>query len=268
MDQTLEKKLNDTAERLGLPAENMPRNIAIIMDGNGRWAQQMGLPRAEGHRQGGKIVERTALTCVDFGVRSLTLYSFSSENWKRPKLEVDALMHLYSQYLVSIRPMLMKNNVKMVHLGRLDQLPAEVKTELFKTIELTAQNTGMTLALALNYSGRTEIVDATRKIAQECKTGQLAVDAIDEDCISRHLYTSGLPDPDLLIRTANERRVSNFLLWQISYTEFYVTEKCWPDFNKEELEKAIIDYAGRIRRFGNIGSAAKNQPHPNQQGDR
>ena len=251
-----------------LDLNKLPNHIAIIMDGNGRWAKMKGKPRTFGHKQGVTAVREAAESAAEIGVKYLTLYAFSTENWKRPKFEVDALMHLYSQYLVSIRPMLMKNNVKMVHLGRLDQLPAEVKTELFKTIELTAQNTGMTLALALNYSGRTEIVDATRKIAQECKTGQLAVDAIDEDCISRHLYTSGLPDPDMLIRTANERRVSNFLLWQISYTEFYVTEKCWPDFNKEELEKAMIDYANRIRRFGNIGAAAEKLALKNQQGDR
>jgi undecaprenyl diphosphate synthase len=247
-----EQKLKTTAERLGLTLDRMPRHIAIIMDGNGRWAQKRGLPRAEGHRQGGKTVEAIAQHCVDIGIQSLTIYSFSMENWKRPKDEVDALMHLYSEYLIRIRPTLMKNNVKLVHLGRLSQLPPKVQKELTKTIELTANNTGMILALALNYGSRAEIIDATKKIAQECKDGSLDVDDIDENCISRHLYTAGLPDPDLLIRTANEMRVSNFLLWQISYSEFYVTDTLWPDFTGKDLEKAILTYSQRSRRFGSI----------------
>ncbi len=247
-----EEKLKKTAERLGLMPDQMPRHIAIIMDGNGRWAKKKGLPRAEGHRQGGKTVETIALRCVDFGIESLTLYSFSIENWKRPKTEVNALMHLYTQYLVGIRPTLMKNNVKLIHLGRLAGLPEAVQNELGQTMEITSANTGMILALALNYGGRTEIVDATQQIAQEYKSGKLHLEDIDEQCISRHLYTAGLAEPDLLIRTANEMRISNFLLWQISYSEFYVTKTFWPDFKKAALEKAILTYAKRIRRFGTI----------------
>ena len=252
MDKITEKNLKKTAKRLGLDLEHVPRHIAIIMDGNGRWAQEKGLPRAEGHKKGGKTVERIALDCVAVGIESLTLYSFSMENWNRPKAEVEALMYLYTQYLVGIRPMMMKNRVKLVHLGRLDNLPAELKKELFESIEMTADNTGMILGLALNYSAREEITDAAKQIACKYKNGEITLDDIDQQCISQHLYTAGLADPDLLIRTANERRVSNFLLWQISYSEFYVTKTLWPDFKKQDLEEAIMDYAKRIRRFGNI----------------
>ena len=252
-----EGKLAKTAERLGLRLEQMPRNIAIIMDGNGRWAQQKSLPRVEGHRQGGRTVERVALDCVDFGIDSLTLYSFSIENWKRPEAEVNSLMHLYAQYLNEIRPTLMKNNVKLIHLGRVAGLPDSVLKELNETMEITSGNDGMVLALALNYSGRAEIVDAARAIAGECLDGNLGVEEIDEERISRHLYTASIADPDLLIRTANEMRVSNFLLWQISYSEFYVTETLWPDFSKESVEEAILAYAKRQRRFGSINPQSK-----------
>jgi len=254
--KSFEEKLRRTAKRLGLTLEQMPRHIAIIMDGNGRWAEKKGLPRALGHRQGGKTVEKIAQCCVDFGIESLTLYSFSIENWKRPQGEVNALMNLYAQYLIGIRPTLMKNNVKLIHLGRLAQLPAAVKAELAKTIETTADNTGMTLALALNYGGRTEIADAAKKIAQKYKKGKLRLKDIDAQCVSRHLYTAGLAEPDLLIRTANEMRVSNFLLWQISYSEFYVTKILWPDFKKAALEKAIRAYAKRTRRFGTVKTSS------------
>jgi len=254
--QSFDEKLERTAKRLGLTLEQMPRHIAIIMDGNGRWAQKKGLPRGEGHREGGKTVEKIAQCCVDFGMESLTIYSFSIENWERPKAEVNTLMHLYSQYLVGIRPTVMKNNVKLIHLGRLTNLPATVRKELTKTIEITAGNTGMTLALALNYGGRTEIADAAQKIARQYKKGQLRLEDINEECISQHLYTASLADPDLLIRTANEMRISNFLLWQISYSEFHVTKTLWPDFRKRDLEKAILDYAQRDRRFGTIKSVS------------
>jgi len=247
-----EEKLKKTAKRLGLRPDQMPRHIAIIMDGNGRWAKRKGLPRVEGHRQGGKTVEKIAQCCVDFGIESLTLYSFSIENWKRPKGEVSALMHLYTQYLIEIRATLMKNNVKLVHLGRSAGLPAPVQNELRKTMEITDANTGMILALALNYGGRTEIIDATIQIAQEYKNGKLRLRDIDEQCVSRHLYTAGLAEPDLLIRTANEMRISNFLLWQISYSEFYVTKTLWPDFKNSSLENAILAYAKRNRRFGTV----------------
>jgi len=250
--KNFKEKLEETAERLGIRVEQMPRHIAIIMDGNGRWAKKKGLPRAIGHRQGGKTVERIAQCCVNFGIESLTLYSFSIENWERPKTEVNALMHLYTQYLVGIRSTMMKNNAKLIHLGQLAQLPTAVKKELTKTIKITAGNTGMRLALALNYGSRAEIADAAKKIAQQYKKGKLRLKDIDEECLSRHLYTAGLAEPDLLIRTANEMRVSNFLLWQISYSEFYVTKTLWPDFKKAALEKAILAYAKRNRRFGTI----------------
>lgn len=255
--ESFEEKLKKAAERLELTTEHMPRHIAVIMDGNGRWAEKKGLPRAEGHRRGGKAAETTAQCCVDFGIESLTLYSFSMENWKRPEAEVRILMDLYTQYLLEFRPKLMKNNVKLVHLGRLAGLPPAVRRELTKTMEATANNTGMTLGLALNYGGRIEIVDAARKIAQEYKGGQLRLEDIDEDCISGHLYTAGLAEPDLLIRTANEMRISNFLLWQISYSEFYVTKTLWPDFDQAALEKAILAYAGRNRRFGDVKSGSR-----------
>jgi len=252
LQENFEEKIKRTARRLGLLPEDMPHHIAIIMDGNGRWAKGKGLPRVVGHRQGGRTVEKIAQCCVNFGIESLTLYSFSMENWKRPEAEVNELMHLYSKYLVGIRPMLMKNNVKLIHLGRLAQLPPAVKKELVKTVEMTVGNTGMILALALNYGGRAEITDAVKKIAQEYKNGELGLKDIDENCVSRHLYTAELAEPDLLIRTANEMRISNFLLWQISYSEFYVTKTFWPDFNKAALEKAIRAYAKRTRRFGTI----------------
>ena len=250
--ETFKQKIKKTAKRLGLKPEQIPRHIAIIMDGNGRWAQRKSLPRVMGHRAGAKIIERIALFCVDLGIESLTLYSFSTENWNRPKSEINALMHIHSEYLVEIRPVLMKNNVKLIHLGRKKGLPAQVLNDLENTMEQTATNTGMILALALNYSGRTEIIDATQKIAQEYKKGKLRLKDIDEKRISQNMYASKLDDPDLLIRTANEMRISNFLLWQISYSEFYVTKTLWPDFKKTSLEKAIMAYASRTRRFGNI----------------
>ena len=252
MEKSSEEKLERTAKRLGITPAQIPRHIAIIMDGNGRWAQKKELHRVEGHRRGGKTVEKIAQHCVNLGIECLTLYSFSIENWKRPKAEVDALMYIYTRYLVEIRPTLMRNNVKLVHLGRASQLPLAVRKELAKSIEITAANTGMKLALALNYSGRVEMIDAARKIAQEYKGGKLRLKDIDEQCVDSHLYTVGLADPDLLIRTANEKRISNFLLWQIAYSEFYVTKTLWPDFKKADLKKAILAYAKRTRRFGAV----------------
>jgi undecaprenyl diphosphate synthase len=251
----MQNKLEQTASRLGIRPEEMPRTIAIIMDGNGRWAKKRGLPRPEGHRQGAVAAEKISHLCVEFGIEALTLYSFSIENWKRPMDEVNALMNLYTEYLVKMRPKLMEDNAKLVHLGRMEQLPDEVKQELLKTMELTSKNTGMIFALALNYGGRAEIIDAAREIASKHKAGQIQLGDIDEKCISNHLYTAGMSDPDLLIRTASELRVSNFLLWQISYSEFYVTDALWPDFEQADLEKAILTYAGRTRRFGaGVGS--------------
>ena len=253
MSKITEENLKKTAKRLEITCEQIPRNIAIIMDGNGRWAQKKGMPRIEGHRQGGKTVEKTALNGVELGFESMILYAFSIENWKRPKAEVNGLMTLYTRYLVGIRPMMMKNNVKLIHLGRPGDLPLGLQKELAKSVEMTADNEGMKLGLALNYSGRVELIDVTRKIAQEYGDGKLSLEDIDEDCISSHLYSCEINEPDLLIRTANEMRVSNFLLWQISYAEFYVTETYWPDFGMTDLEKAILVYARRNRRFGDVG---------------
>jgi undecaprenyl diphosphate synthase len=229
-----ESKLQETAQRLDIEPRQIPCHIA----------------RAHGHREGAKTVEKIAQFCVDFGIECLTLYSFSMENWKRPKNEVDALMYLYTEYLTNIRPTLMKNNVKLVHLGQFDRLPPDVQNAITKTMEITEKNTGMVLALALNYGSRIEIIDAVKEISRKHKNGELKLNEIDEDCISNHLYTAGLTEPDLLIRTANEMRISNFLLWQISYSEFYVTKTLWPDFKRKDLEKAILAYAKRDRRFG------------------
>jgi len=248
MDTNL--KLQQAANRLGIKLAHMPRHLAMIMDGNGRWATAKGLARAEGHCEGAKAAENIALYCARLGMQSLTLYSFSVENWKRPQDEVEGLMSLYEEYLQTMRPMFMRENVRLVHLGRRQGLPEGVIKELDRTMDLTRDNDGMIFAFALNYGGRTEIVDAVRSIAQKCLAEQLSVEDINETCISQHLYSATMPDPDLLIRTANELRVSNFMLWQISYSEFYVTDVYWPDFSKEDLDKAIVTYAQRDRRYG------------------
>jgi len=256
LGDSISTKRAETAKRFGVSVEYLPRHIAIIMDGNGRWAQKKGLPRYEGHREGGKTVEKIVKYCVDLGIECLTLYSFSMQNWKRPNGEINFLMQLYRRYLTEIRPLLMRNNVRLVHLGRtegyLGRLPDSVVEALSQTVKMTEKNNGMVLGLALNYGSRTEIVDATKKIAQEYKNGRLMPADIDEQCISEHLYTAGLLEPDLLIRTAGEMRVSNFLLWQISYAEFYVTRTMWPDVGKATLDRAIKSYAGRERRFGGV----------------
>jgi undecaprenyl diphosphate synthase len=252
LSQSFEEKRRAAAQRLGIGQEHVPRHVAIIMDGNGRWATAKGLPRLRGHEQGAKTVEQIAKYCVRLGIEYLTLYSFSMQNWKRPAEEVDFLMHLYALYLEGIRPSLMENNVRLLHLGRTDRLPESVIEALEKTMEITRDNSGMVLGLALNYGARAEIVEAVRKIAFEHHNGTLALEDIDQDCVSNHLYTAGWCDPDLLIRTSGELRVSNFLLWQISYAEFYVTETLWPDFSKSDIDDAIKAYAQRSRRFGDV----------------
>ena len=252
LESGIADKRAEAAKRLGATPEMMPRHIAIIMDGNGRWASQRGLKRYQGHRQGGRIVERIVLHGVNLGLECMTLYSFSAQNWKRPKAEVNFLMQLYTRYLASIRATLKKHNIKLVHFGTVEQLPEKVVRELNKTMEQSADNTGMVLGTALNYGSREEITAAVRKIAQEYKNEKLSLDEIDPNCISNHLDTVGLPDPDLVIRTSNEMRISNFLLWQISYAEFYVTETLWPDFTKSDLAKAVLAYTERSRRMGDI----------------
>lgn len=242
---------------LGIPWKQMPRHIAIIMDGNGRWAEKRGLPRLEGHRNGSKSVRSTITEAARVGVECLTLYSFSTENWKRPPEEVAGLMKLYQKYLIEERPTIMNNNIRLRHLGHEEGLPDFVLKELWETARLSKDNRGMTLCLALNYSGRSEIVSAARKIVDQVQQGVLSPEAITEDYFGSMLDTAGLPDPDLLIRTSGERRISNYLLWQISYAEFYVTETHWPDFDSQELYRAILDYAGRDRRFGGINPAER-----------
>jgi undecaprenyl diphosphate synthase len=245
----------ETLERLaaaGLDPEKLPRHIAVIMDGNGRWAQQRGLPRIEGHRRGVQSVRSTIEECCRLGVGQLTLYCLSVENWKRPQAELDFLMALLHQYLLAERAEIMEQNIRFTTIGRRSELPPNVIAEIDENIRLSKGNTGMTLCLAINYGGRAELRDAVQALARRVRDGSLAPDDIDETLISEALYTAGMPDPDLLIRTAGEMRVSNFLLWQISYAELWVTEKCWPDFDTVTLHEALRDYAGRTRRFGGL----------------
>ncbi len=237
---------------LSIPQDRLPRHVAIIMDGNGRWARQQGFPRFAGHRAGAKTVRAIVEECARLGLAQLTLYSFSVDNWKRPADEVNLLMELYVEYLVSQRQLLIDNNIRFVQIGRRKGLPKPVLEELDRTLAITGKNTGMTLCLAINYGSRSEITDAVQVIAQEIKAGTLDPAAITEDTIAQHLYTAGMADPDLLIRTAGEMRISNYLLWQISYAEFYVTNAFWPDFSIAELYKAFENYAARNRRFGGV----------------
>ncbi len=238
-----------------IPLERFPRHIAIIMDGNGRWAVRRGLERVSGHQQGAVTVRNTVTECARLrkhggGPDYLTLYSFSLENWKRPVEEVSFLMEMYITYLRQERTTMMENNIRFRQIGRLDHLPEPVLEEMNETLELTRNNDGLTLVLALNYGSRAEITDAVRAIAEKVARGEMESDEIDESAISEHLYTAGMPDPDLLIRTAGEMRVSNYLLWQISYAELVVSQTLWPDFSTEDLHGAIREFAGRNRRFG------------------
>jgi undecaprenyl diphosphate synthase len=239
---------------LDVPAERRPRHIAAIMGGNGRWAQQRNEPRIEGHRAGAQAVRSIVTECGRLGIEALTLYSFSSENWKRPVEEVEALMSLYLEYIARERDELIANNVQFRQIGRRDGLPDSVLEAARETIEATRHCTGLKLVLAINYGSRREITDAVRKIARAVKDGDLDVNAITESVISDHLYTAGLPDPDLVVRTAGEYRVSNYLLWQISYAELFVTDTFWPDFTTADLHDAIRAFAKRRRRFGGLDS--------------
>ena len=232
----------------------LPRHIAIIMDGNGRWAQQRDLPRIEGHRQGVSSVRRTVEECARLNIEQLTLFCLSSENWKRPSHELDFLMHLLEQYMIEERGLLMKQGIRVQVIGRREGIPDRVLNEINKTIELTSANQGTTLCLAINYGARGEILDALKQIACQIETGLLKATDVDEQLISENLYTSGMPDPDLLIRTSGEMRISNFLLWQISYAELWVTEKFWPEFAEEDLHQAMNVFATRNRRFGGLTS--------------
>ncbi len=237
-----------------VPSERWPRHIAIIMDGNGRWAQRQGLPRIEGHRRGVDSVRRTTEECARIGLEQLTLYCLSSENWKRPQQEIDFLMHLLEQYMIQERTTIMENNVRVRTLGKRTNIPDQVLAELDQTVSMSATNDGMWLNLAINYGGRAELVDAVQAIGNKVAAGDIAAQDIDEQTISQHLYTAGYADPDLLIRTAGEMRISNFLLWQISYAEIWVTENCWPEFDESTLHQAICDFAARNRKYGGLAT--------------
>jgi len=241
---------------LEIPHERRPRHIAIIMDGNGRWAERQNLPRVAGHQRGVESVRRTTEECARLKIEQLTLYCLSSENWKRPQTEINFLMHLLEQYMIEERATIMENNVRVRMLGRRAEIPEQVLRELDKTVELSGTNSGLWLNLAINYGGRAEIVDAVRSIAEDVGNGDLRASQIEESAIASRLYTAGAPDPDLLIRTAGELRISNFLLWQISYAEIWVTDKCWPEFDEAVLHEAIRAYAARKRRFGGLSDAA------------
>lgn len=234
------------------PAMVVPRSVAVIMDGNGRWARQRGFERIKGHEKGVDAVRTTVTECARLGVEALILYAFSEENWSRPQREINLLMRLLERFLVDERPTLMQNRVRLLHAGRKHKLGAAARQKLDDTMAMTAGNDGMKLVLALSYGGRQELVDATRAIAAEVAAGRLEPEAIDEACIESHLYQPGLPDPDLLIRTAGEQRLSNFLLWQISYAEIHTAEVCWPDFTAEHLHQAFAEYARRTRKFGKV----------------
>jgi undecaprenyl diphosphate synthase len=245
----------DTLQRLaeaGLDAERMPAHVAIIMDGNGRWARQRGLPRVEGHARGVQSVRATVEECCRLGIGQLTLYCLSSENWKRPQAELDFLMALLEQYLIEERAEILEQKIRFRTIGRRSDLSKRVLAEIDTNVRLSQANTGMTLCLAINYGSRTEMIDAVRSLAGQVQAGTLEPESIDETIISGALYTAGMPDPDLLIRTAGEMRVSNFLLWQISYAELWVTDLCWPDFDRATLHQALKAYAGRERRFGGL----------------
>ena len=240
-----------------------PEHIAIIMDGNGRWAQERGLRRIFGHREGIGSVREITTACAEMGVKSLTLYAFSVENWKRPRVEVRYLMRILRRFLIQERDTLMENDVRLAAIGRLDDLPAEPLAELRRTEEITKDNRGMLLRLALAYGARTELADGVARLAEDARAGRLDPASVDEETLRHYLYDPETPDPDLLIRTAGEMRLSNFLLWQVSYSEIYVAQVCWPDFRRPELMAAVRDYARRVRKFGGlVADRPQAQPAP------
>ncbi|MBF00316.1 isoprenyl transferase [Flavobacterium coralii] len=230
--------------------ENLPKHLAIIMDGNGRWAKQKGMLRVFGHENGTKAVRETVESCARLGIANLTLYAFSTENWNRPKMEVDTLMKLLVSSLKKELPTLQENNIRLITIGNTSQLPDSARKQLAEVTELTKNNNRMTLTLALSYGSREEIISAVKAISEKVKDNTLAAEDINESTINNHLYTHSLPDVDLVIRTSGEQRISNFLLWQIAYAEFYFTDVLWPDFREKDLHEAIISYQKRERRFG------------------
>jgi undecaprenyl diphosphate synthase len=242
-----------------LDRTRFPRHIAIIMDGNGRWAQRRHLPRIAGHRAGVSSARQVIESCAKLGIPALTLYAFSMENWRRPQAEIDFLMRLLREYLRKELPEIHRNNIRMLVIGRLDKLPQAVRDDVARAMDLTSGNSGMKLAVALNYGARAEIVDAFNSILEHLKNNGATSPPVDEETISGHLYTAGLPDPDLLIRTSGEMRVSNFLLWQIAYAEIYVTETLWPDFTRVRLLEALLDFQKRERRYGGLSAEARRE---------
>ena len=234
----------------------LPKHVAIIMDGNGRWAAARGMPRIKGHEAGAESVSEIVRDCRERGISALTLYSFSTENWKRPSAEVGALMGLLERYLAAEKKEILDNGIRLNAIGQIDRLPAHVRLPLQLLMKDSARNRAMTLTLALSYGGRREIVDAVQAIAKKVRRRELVPEEIDETTIAAHLYTGSLPDPDLLIRTSGEMRISNFLLWQLAYTEIYVTDVFWPDFRKPQLQLALDAYAKRERRYGLTGAQA------------
>jgi undecaprenyl diphosphate synthase len=243
----------DLLDKIAL--NQLPQHLAVIMDGNGRWAQRRHLPRIAGHRAGVKAAREIIETCARLKLPCLTLYAFSLENWRRPQAEVDFLMRLLREYLKRELPSIHKNNIRLLIIGRSEQLPDGVRKDIEAGMRLTAKNTGMKLVVALNYGGRAELVDAFNAMLDQVRENGMSAFRADEQTISEHLYTAGLPDPDLLIRTSGEMRVSNFLLWQIAYAEMYVTETLWPDFSRARLLEALADFQKRERRYGGLGTA-------------
>jgi len=253
------KPANREEERLlaALDANRLPQHIAIIMDGNGRWAQRRHLPRVAGHRAGVQSARAVIETCARLDIPALTLYAFSLENWRRPKAAIDFLMRLLREYLRKELPVIHRNNIRLLIIGRPDQLPAAVRGDVERAMAQTAENSGMKLIVALNYGGRAELVDAFNRILDGVRHNGLNGAHIDEGMISQHLYTAGLPDPDLLIRTSGEMRVSNFLLWQIAYAEIYVTDTLWPDFTRTQLYEALLEFQKRERRYGGLAETRR-----------
>jgi undecaprenyl diphosphate synthase len=258
--ELLQTKQREEARLLEqLETSRFPQHIAIIMDGNGRWAQRRHLPRIAGHRAGVASARQVIESCARLGIQALTLYAFSMENWRRPKTEIDFLMRLLREYLRKELPEIHRNNIRLIVIGRLDHLPEAVRKDVQDAMDFTAKNSGMKLTVALNYGGRAELVDAFNSILDHVRNNGSTFPRVDEKIISEHLYTAGLPDPDLLIRTSGEMRVSNFLLWQIAYAEIYVTETLWPDFNRVRLLEALLEFQKRERRYGGLNEPPSRQ---------
>jgi len=260
--ETLNPGETDWTLAQSIDPTRLPSHVAIIMDGNGRWARRRRLPRVAGHKAGIESVRATVDTSARMGLRALTLYAFSTENWKRPQSEVETLWQLLHVYVRKELPTLMKNNIRMTPVGRLDGLPAQVQDDLKSAADRSAANSGLRVNLAINYSGRAEIVDAVNRIMDQARIeGRLDHLRVDESALAENLYTVGLPDPDLLIRTSGEMRISNFLLWQIAYSELYITDTLWPDFRRREFLEAVLAYQKRDRRFGGLNPSV-NEPAP------